>query len=228
VDLATGKPVWKTPNPRRWRMTHSSITPVDFKGRRMYVYCASGGVAGVSAEDGRLLWETADWTVKTANVPSPVSVGDGRIFLCGGYNAGSMMIQLKEAGDKFTVETLFRLNAETFGANVHTPILHKNHFFGIRQDGQLVCLDLTGNLAWESGVAGKFGNGPLLMAQGMVLVMNDNGLLTLAEASTNAFMRIAQAKVLDGPEAWGPMALADGRLILRDSKQMICLDLTKK
>jgi hypothetical protein len=48
--------------------------------------------------------------------------------------------------------------------------------------------------------------------------------LTLAEASTNAFKKLAQFKVLEGPEAWGPMALADGRLILRDLKQMICLD----
>jgi outer membrane protein assembly factor BamB len=53
---------------------------------------------------------------------------------------------------------------------------------------------------------------------------NDDGLLTLAEASTNAFTKLAQSKMLEGPEAWGPMALADGRLILRDKNQMVCLD----
>jgi outer membrane protein assembly factor BamB len=228
VDLATGKPVWKTPNPRHWQMTHSSITPVDFKGRRLYVYCASGGVAGVAADDGRLLWETTDWTVKMANIPAPVHVGEGRIFLTGGSDAGSLMIQLQEAGDQFTAETVFRLKAETFGATVHTPILYQDHLFGVRQDGQLVCLDLTGKPAWESGAANRFGNGPLLMAQGLILVMNDDGLLTLAEASTNAFRKLTQARVLNGPEAWGPMALADGRLILRDLKQMICLDVAEK
>jgi len=224
VDLATGKLLWKTPNPSQWRMTHSSITPAEFMGRRMYVYCASGGVAGVSAADGRLLWETTDWTVKMANIPAPVSVGDGRIFLSGGFEAGSMLIQLHDAEDHFSVQTLFRLTAETFGASVQTPVFYRDHLLGVRQDGQLVCLDLTGKLVWESGATNRFGNGPFLLAQGMIFVMNDDGLLTLAEASTNAFTKLAQAKVLGGPEAWGPMALADGRLILRDMKQMICLD----
>ncbi|MBM3889944.1 MAG: polyvinylalcohol dehydrogenase, partial [Verrucomicrobia bacterium] len=63
VDLMTGKLLWKSPNPRRWQMTHSSLTPVEFKGRRMYVYCASGGVAGVSATDGAILWSTPDWKI---------------------------------------------------------------------------------------------------------------------------------------------------------------------
>ena len=225
VDLATGKPVWQTPNPPMAH-DHSSITPVEFMGRRMYVYCASGGVAGISADDGRLLWETTDWTVKTANVPSPVSVGGGRIFFSGGYDSGCLMVQLQDAGDQFTAKPVFRLKADTFGASVQTPVLYQDHLFGVRPDGQLVCLDVTGRAVWESGATNRFGNGPFLLAQGMIFVMNDDGLVTLAEASTNAFTKLAQAKVLEGPEAWGPMALADGRLILRDFNEMICLDLT--
>ena len=29
LDLATGKPLWQTPNPHGWKMTHSSIVPMD-------------------------------------------------------------------------------------------------------------------------------------------------------------------------------------------------------
>ncbi|GAG51327.1 unnamed protein product, partial [marine sediment metagenome] len=40
------------------------------------------------------------------------------------------------------------------------------------------------------------------------------------------YVPLAQAKVLeDGHEAWGPLALAGGRLILRDLTRMVCLDL---
>jgi outer membrane protein assembly factor BamB len=34
--------------------------------------------------------------------------------------------------------------------------------------------------------------------------------------------------LLDGKEAWAPMAIADGLLLLRDWKTMICLDLRKE
>lgn len=42
VDLLTGRKIWETPNPRGWKMSHSSIIPFTFDGRRMYVYSASG------------------------------------------------------------------------------------------------------------------------------------------------------------------------------------------
>ena len=111
-----------------------------------------------------------------------------------------------------------------FGATQQTPIFYQNHIFGVRPDGQLVCLDLNGKVVWASGPKNKFGSGPFLMAQGMIYVMDDNGTLTLAEASTAGYTQLARAKVLEGPDAWGPMALADGRLIARDVNKMVCLD----
>lgn len=74
-------------------MTHTSIIPLEVDGVRMYVYAGSGGVAGVDAQTGKLLWETTAWKVKIAAVPSPVPLGDGRILLTGGYDAGSMMMR---------------------------------------------------------------------------------------------------------------------------------------
>ncbi|MFW6108458.1 MAG: PQQ-binding-like beta-propeller repeat protein, partial [bacterium] len=91
VDCATGDILWKTPNPDEWKMTHASIVPVEYAGRRMYVYPAHRGVVGVSAEDGALLWKTGEWRISIATVPSPLPLPGGRLFLTGGYNAGSMI-----------------------------------------------------------------------------------------------------------------------------------------
>jgi outer membrane protein assembly factor BamB len=57
--------------------------------------------------------------------------------------------------------------------------------------------------------------------------MNDSGLLTLAEATPAGYVQLAEAKVLDGPDSWGPMAIASGRLILRDLTRMICIDIAE-
>ena len=229
VDLETGKTLWKTPNPRGWKMTHSSVMPMEFSGRRMYVYCGSGGVVGVSAQDGSILWDTSDWKISIATVASPIPLADGRIFFSGGYNAGSLMLQLSEDGGKLSAKTVFKVGQNVFGATQQTPILHKDRIFGIRPDGQLACMDLNGKPVWASGAKMQFGLGPLLMADGLLYAMNDTGKLCLFEASPDKYTPLAQADVLsEGHEAWGPMALAGGRLIVRDFTRILCLDVEAK
>lgn len=224
VDAAKGDVVWQTPNPRGWHMTHSSVIPMEVAGVRMYVYCASGGVVGVAADNGAILWETTDWKISIATVPSPVIVGDGKIFLSGGYNAGSMMLQLKEEGGRFVAKPLFRLEPKVFGAAQQTPILYNGCLYGVRPNGELVCLDLNGKVVWASGPEHRFGLGPFLIAGGLLYVMDDTGLLTMVEATPQGYKPLDQAQVLSGHDAWGPMAILDGRLILRDLTRMVCLN----
>ena len=241
IDCESGKTLWTTPNPRGWKMTHSSVIPMEFAGRRMYVYAASGGAAGIAAEDGPtwkagdVLWERDDWRVNFANVPAPVPVGEGKILLTGGYGTGSMMIQLKESGGRIAAEKVWRLEkSREFGSEQQTPVFYSGYVYGILPKeagalgGQLVCLDPGGKQVWTSGPGRRFGLGPLMIAGGMILAMDDNGLMTVAEATPAGFKALAQARVLDGHETWAPMAIAGGRLIVRDLQRMICLDLRKE
>lgn len=222
IDLATGKVLWKTPNPNNWTMTHVSILPITVNGSPMYIYCGSGGVAGISAKDGSLLWQDTDWVIPTAVVPTPVDIGDGRIFLSGGYGAGSMMLRVSNS----SVQTLWRVGPEVFGSDQQTPIYYASYIYGVIPGGELACLDLNGKQLWHSGSEHHFGLGPYLIAQGMIYVLEDNGMLTLVNASPDGYHQIAQAKILDGPEAWGPLALVNGRLVARDLRQMVCLDVS--
>lgn len=228
LDLATGKPLWQSPNPHEWKMTHSSIMPMDFGGRRHYVYCASKGVVGVDASDGKQLWESADWKISIATVPSPVPLPDGRLFLTGGYNAGSLMLQTEATNEQFSVKALFKLPANVFGATQHTPILKDNHLYGIRADGRFVCLGLDGKVVWSSGTGENFGLGSFLMAGNLIYALNDSGQLSLIEATPTRFNLLGQIQPLVGRESWAPMALADGRLLLRDLTRLICLDVTTR
>jgi outer membrane protein assembly factor BamB len=229
VDLATGKPLWQTSNPRGWKMTHSSIMPMEFAGRRLYVYCASGGVVGVDAKDGALLWETSDWKISIATVPSPVPLPEGRIFLTGGYGAGSLMLQLLEENGKLAPKTLFKLTPNVFGATQHTPIFKDGHLYGIRADGRFVCLGLDGKVVWASGPTETFGLGPLLMAGDVIFALQDSGKLRLIEASSARFNLLSEAEILSqGREAWAPMALAGSRLIARDLTRLVCLEVGAK
>jgi len=234
VDCETGDILWETPNPDGWVMTHSSIVPMEFNGKRFYVYCGGdqikGGVIGVSAEDGSVLWKNDEWKVRF-NVPMPVVVGDDRLFLSAGYGQyelGCAMMRLTGTDGKITTQLEFLHTTEVFGSIQQSPILHEGYLYGVRLDGQLICLDLDGNVVWTSTSANKFGNGPFAIVGGLIYLMNNDGDLTLAQAGPSAYLPLVHAKVLDGHESWGPMAIASGRLIVRDTKRMICLDISEK
>lgn len=225
LDYRTGDILWKTPNPKGWKMTHSSLMPMDLQGDRSYVYCASGGVVGVSATDGKLLWEYKDWRINIANVPTPLIIDKERIFLCGGYNSGAMMLAVKYKEGKYTPEPLFKLDTKIFGSDQQTPILYKGHIYGVRPDQQLVCLDLDGNIKWTSSSSNKFGLGAYTIINDMIFVLDDDGHLTVTKAAPDAYKPVTDARVLEGHEAWGPMAFVSGRLIVRDLTRMKCLDI---
>ena len=225
VDLAAGRPRWQTPNPRDWKMTHSSIMPARLSNRPMFLYCGSGGVAGIDPTDGALLWDSTEWKISIACVPSPVPLPNDRLFLSGGYNAGSMMLELVQTNGKPAARSVFRLPAEKFGATQQTPILWQDHLYGVRPDGQFVCLDLKGKTLWASGSAQNFGLGSFLLAGGLVFAVNDTARLSLIEATPGRFNLLGQATLAsDGREAWGPMALAGSRLLVRDFSRLFCLE----
>jgi len=225
LDYRTGEVLWRTPNPQGLKMTHSSLTPMNLGDERSYVYCTSGGVAGVSATDGRLLWQYPDWRINIANVPTPVVIDSRRVFLSGGYNSGSMMLAIKHGGEGYTPEVLFRLGPKVFGSDQQTPIYFNGYLYGVRPDEQLVCLDPDGRIQWTSSSAHKFGMGPYMIINELIYVMNDEGFLTVAKATPEAYTPLTSAQVLQGHESWAPMAFVSGRLIVRDLTRMVCLDI---
>jgi outer membrane protein assembly factor BamB len=161
-------------------------------------------------------------------VPTPVPVGDDRVFFSGGYNAGAVMMRFSRGeGGEIEPRVLYRLDADVFGATQQTPILHGGHLYGVRPDGQLVCLDLDGRVLWGSGPTRLYGIAPFLLAGDLIYVMDDDGWLSLVRAVPDGFDLLARARVLEGPDAWGPLALAGGRLLARDLKRMVCLRVGK-
>jgi len=236
VDVRTGQVLWRTPNPHGWVMSHASVTPMSFAGRRMYVYAAVGGMAGVAAdgaERGAILWETAEWNHAVV-APTPVPLPDGRIFVTAGYGVGSRMFQLVETNGTLAVKSLYTLDRKVFACEQHTPVFYRDRLFTVLPSDagafkqQLVCLALDGTVQWRSGEEHRYGLGPFMVADDKLLVLGDDGVLSILKASPAEFALLAQAKVVSPKESWAPMALADGRLLVRDNEHMVCLDLRRR
>lgn len=239
VSMATGEKLWETPNPNGWKMSHSSVIPYTYGGRKMYVYSAVGGMAGIAADGpdaGKLLWEVPQWN-KSVIAPSPVCMPDGKIFITAGYGAGAMMFQLREAGGNFNVEILHEYAPrEGLSSEQQTPLLWNGHLIGIMpKDGgtlrnQMVCVHPSDpkKVVWSSGPEKRFGLGPYMIADNKMYLWNDDGKLFVLQPSLSGYIELDMAQVIpDGHDAWAPIAVADGYMILRDSHTMVCVDMRK-
>jgi len=235
VDAKSGETIWETPNPMKWKMSHASLILTRFQGKLMYVYQAIGGVVGISAEAddrGTLLWSTGEWRPSVA-APSPIAIDERRLFLTAGYGAGSCMLEIVKDGESWQANVLEVWEKTHFACEQQTPIFWKDHLFSVlpkdagANRAQFICMDLEGNIVWQSGKEHRYGLGPYILVGGYFFILDDNGMLSMIEASTKAFKLIAEHRVLEGRDAWGPMAFVDGKLLLRDSTLLACLDMTR-
>ena len=237
IDLETGRVAWETPNPRKLAASHSSIMEMTIGGVKQYVYAAIGGIVGVSAEPGSrgtLLWDSPAFDA-TVIAPSPVGIGDGRIFVTAGYGAGSIMLHVTRSEEGFSTHVLYRTRPnEGLGCEQQTPVLFRGMLIGIlpkdagARRSELACWDPDGKWVWSSGQEHRFGYGPYLIADEKLVILNEDGVLTIAEASTESYKPLGSARILEGPDAWAPLALVAGRLIARDTHRMVCVDLRRK
>jgi outer membrane protein assembly factor BamB len=237
IDMETGEKVWETPNPEGWKMSHSSVMPYTFGGRKMYVYSAIGALVGVAADgddEGEILWQTTVWNHSVV-APSPVCMPDGKIFMTAGYGAGGMLAELTENSGDFSIEIITKYAPrEGLASEQQTPLYWNGHLFGILpKDGgpgrnQMVCVDPDNpqEMVWTSGSENRFGLGPYFMADGKMFILNDDGTLVIARPSTERYIEIDKVKVIeDGHDAWAPFAIANGYLIMRDATTVVCIDL---
>jgi outer membrane protein assembly factor BamB len=188
-----------------------------------------GGATGLDPLSGKVLWTYTNWQ---CSIPAPhaVDAGEGRVLITGGYNAGAAMIKIQKKQDgAYEAAELFK--TVNFGAHTQPPILYKNHFYAQyttneRNDG-LVCMDMEGQIKWKTGRAPAFNKGGAILANGMLLATDGGKMLYLIDPDPSGFKRLASAELLGSGENWAPLALADGKLLIRDQANLKCVAVTK-
>jgi outer membrane protein assembly factor BamB len=94
LNKRTGVTLWKCPSPFSDATAgYSSVVVAVVGGIRHYVQLAAGGVVGVRASDGKLLWKYDKLGNNTANIPSPIVMKDS-VFCAAGYGKGGALLRL--------------------------------------------------------------------------------------------------------------------------------------
>jgi outer membrane protein assembly factor BamB len=224
-EKATGKERWRS-DPIGGMYYHSPfVTTVG--GVEQIIMQSRSSVVGLDPTDGKILW-TYGFRVGVAGIPAPTPLGQDRFFLTGGYEAGSEIIEVARQGGAFAAKRLHRF--DEVGSHIQQPILVDGYVYAVcntnRKANGMVCFGLDGQIKWKTGRDPYLCKGNTLLTGDGVFYQLDGreGELHIVQPSPQGFKSVGKVKLLGGKEIWGPMALSDGRLVIRDQRQMKCLD----
>ena len=241
----TGSIVWQTPalgNPTQ--MGYVSPKVVKIHGEDHIVMITSstnpvqnpnteitmGNVVGIDPLTGKILWQYVGWNCHIS-VSCAVDAGNNKLLIAGGYSLGATMIQVNKQTDG-TFHTFEIFTTEEFGDQTKPPLLHEGYFYAMyrtnnKRDG-LVCMNMEGQIMWKTGRNPDFDRGSMILADGLILATDGMNSLYLIEPDPKGYKQIAKAEIFRaGTQNWAPIALADGKLLIRDQNKMLCLKVTQ-
>lgn len=256
-EKLTGKVKWKTPSLGYVGYVSPVIVQIDGEDQVVMVSPSTnpfqrsgpdenklGRVVGINPASGEILWEYNKWNCHIS-VASAVDAGENRILVVGGYELGATMIKIeKNESGVFSASELF--TTEEFGDQTKPPILHEGHFYAqygtnSRRDG-LVCMSMEGEIKWKTKRSPDFNKGSMILVDGLLLATDGGKLLYLVEPHPKEFKPLASAELLSaaGTDAegiaarvggttqnWAPIALAEGKLLIRDQGELKCLEVAE-
>jgi outer membrane protein assembly factor BamB len=216
----TGAPVWKSLDDRQ---AYVSPMLVELGGRRQIVVVSALRVVGLTPENGSLLWSYPWDTDMGINASQPVVVDRNRFFISSGYGKGAALVELKANGNAFTASTVWENT--NMKNKFNSSVLHNGYVYGL-DEGILVCLDVnTGERKWKEG---RFAYGQLILASGhLIVTAGDTGEIALIKATPDKYTEVARFAALQG-QTWNYPAIADGRLLVRNSTEMAAYDISAR
>ena len=222
-DLATGETAWQT---LADAASYSAPVAVDVAGRPHVLAVTRLTCLLVDAETGEIRWQFRfGQRGPTVNAATPVLLSKDRLLITAAYGIGSVCADFDAASAQPIWEGI-----DSLATQYCTPILLDGQLYAIdgRDDippARFRCLDpATGRVRWSEPA---FGYGTLLAADGKLLVAKTNGELLLVEPDPEELKVLARCRPF-GDALAGAIralpALANGRLYLRDDRQLLCLD----
>jgi outer membrane protein assembly factor BamB len=180
------------------------------------------GLVDLDPRDGRERFGFR-WRARIAasvNAATPIAAGD-LVFVSSSYQTGATVIRLRD--DSY--ESVWKGDG-ILSNHYATSVAIDGHLYGLdgRQEAgcNLRCVALeSGVVRWS---VDRFGAGTLIAAGKRILVLGDDGRLTIADAAPAAFARRGSAALFDGEVRAYP-ALAQGILYARDQRVLRAWDL---
>jgi len=238
LDQLTGNEVWRALDDQA---SYTAPILIEQAGQAVVVCWTGDSVAGMSLEEGKVLWRHPfPPSQMPIGVATPL-VKDNMLFVTSFYD-GALMLRLLQ--DEPGVEVVWRKvgrdekNTEALHSIISTPIWLGDYIYGVDSYGELRCLRAaTGERIWEDLTAvptDRWSTIHFVQRGERVWMFNERGELLLGELTPEGFQEIDRAKILEptldqlrqrGGVCWSHPAFAERAVFVRNDRELVCVSL---
>jgi outer membrane protein assembly factor BamB len=208
--LATGDEQWK------WSgdgTAYASPVLLSLDGAHEIVAETAANIVGLSAADGKLLWQVP-FAVQGRAYNAATPIVDGATVIFSGAGRGTRAVKIEKEGDALAAKELW--NIKDNGVQFNTPILKNGLVIGISDRDVLFCIDTRNSqTAWTAPTEGGRGYGSVIDAGPVLLALTPGGTLRVFEPSEKEYKELASYKVAQGGTYAHPV-LSGKRLFIKD------------
>lgn len=216
LSTVNGETIWEATDERP---SYSAPVATTIDGVRHVVFVTRYNGISINPKDGKVHFQFPfGKRGPTVNAASPLIV-ENQMFTTASYGVGARLTRINRQAS----EEVWESN-EAISSQYNTPVYHEGYLYGTngradREPASLRCVELqTGRVAWS---VKHFGVAAAIVADNKLLIVKADGVLVLAEPSSEGFKELARVILMDGTVRALP-ALAEGRLFVRDEKVMSC------
>ena len=215
-DKLTGKVVWKCLSDEA---AYSSLRVATLAGVKQVVAFMADSLAGIERNTGALLWRVPLKTNAKRHAATPL-IWENFVAV-NSHTFGQICFRIVQSEPGFKAEKAW-VNPAT-KINVATPVKVDGFIYGHGPAKNYVCVDAaTGEVKWTQPGFGKEVSSTLAVGS-TLLVLTDDGQLVQIAADSKSYQELARIQVCG--KNWNYPAFADGKLYVRDQRELICYDL---
>jgi len=231
LDKTNGNLIWKS---KSLNDGPAYVSPalIDYAGKKLIVNVSLHHIYAVDASSGDILWNISH--VDAIDSKKSVEVWpdaplikcvtplyqDGKIYVTGGYDHGSILLSLNEDGTNASVVW----TDDVLDVHHGGVVLVNGYIYGANwlsnSDGKWCCLDWnTGKKMYEEKWKCK---GSIISAEGMLYIYDEkSGFVGLVQATPEKFDLVSSFRISKGTGPyWSHLAINNGYLFARHGEYL--------
>jgi outer membrane protein assembly factor BamB len=217
-DQKSGEVRWQA---HSFRNSYSSPSLLTIAGEEQLVVFMAEELISVDPANGVLRWSWPHVNQWGHNITMPAV--DGDIIFFSSPQAGARGLRLVPNGEGFEPEQVWSTRRIQF---YHAATVQEGSWVygstGLTSPAFMTAVDIrTGKVAWKKR---GFAKANCVEADGRLVILDENGVLYLAEATLEELTIRAQARLLDR-YAWSVPTIVGQTMYVRDQGQILAVDL---
>lgn len=218
----SGQLVWKS---AALKPSHSSPILATINGQDHLIATVGSERAGIDPATGEIRWRMTDDAQFAGVLATPLFVGPDCVFISAAYGGGSEVLKVSPKDGGYAVDQIWH----NLSMKVHHASMVRFGDLIIGSSGDfgpafLMAIKLAdGKVAWRQR---GFTKSNLLLADGKLIILDEEGNLALATPSDTGLKIHSQVKLLQ-EKSWTCPTLVGTTLYLRDHHTIMALDLSE-